>query len=52
MKTKQVKQLQCSVCGSSEALYITLANGDRLPSFRIRMADRTIVCNSCDTSIT
>ena len=36
----------CKGCGSSDALYITLHNGERLPSYVMRIGDG-IYCNAC-----
>jgi hypothetical protein len=36
----------CAVCGSNEALYITLKNGERLPSYVMRLG-QGIFCNEC-----
>ena len=36
----------CKGCGSSEALYVTLGNGERLPSYVMRIGDG-IYCNPC-----
>ena len=36
----------CKACGSSEALYIQLANGERLPSYVMRIGEG-IYCNAC-----
>jgi hypothetical protein len=33
-------------CGSNDALYITLKNGERLPSFSMRIG-QGIICNGC-----
>jgi len=34
----------CKGCGSGDALYITLGNGERLPSYVMRIGDG-IYCN-------
>jgi hypothetical protein len=36
----------CMECGSNEALYVTLGNGSRLPSYTIKIGIG-IVCNGC-----
>ena len=36
----------CKGCGSSEALYVTLRNGDRLPSYTYAIG-KGIICNGC-----
>ena len=43
--TKKSKPV-CMECGSNEALYITLGNGKRLPSYTIKIGVG-IVCNGC-----
>ena len=46
-KTRKTKILPtCKACGSNEALYITLKNGERLPSYVMRLGDG-IYCNKC-----
>ena len=37
----------CVNCGSNETLYITLKNGERLPSYVIKIG-KGIWCNPCD----
>jgi hypothetical protein len=37
----------CVSCGSNEALYITLKNGERLPSYVMKIG-RGIWCNKCN----
>lgn len=37
----------CTQCGSNEALYITLANGERLPSYVMKIG-QGIFCNPCN----
>lgn len=37
----------CVSCNSNEALYITLGNGERLPSYVMRIG-AGIWCNSCN----
>jgi len=44
-KTKK-RELTCMACNSNEALYITLSNGERLPSFTIRIG-QGVICNKC-----
>ena len=39
-------QAACKGCGSSDALYIQLRNGERLPSYVMRIGDG-IYCNAC-----
>lgn len=36
----------CKSCGSNDALYVTLRNGERLPSYVMKVADG-IYCNDC-----
>lgn len=36
----------CKGCGSSEALYIQLRNGEKLPSYVMRIGEG-IYCNAC-----
>ena len=36
----------CVSCNSNEALYFTLANGEKLPSYTLRIGIG-IFCNSC-----
>jgi hypothetical protein len=36
----------CKACGSSDALYVELGNGKRLPSYVMRIGDG-IYCNAC-----
>jgi len=36
----------CKGCGSNEALYVSLHNGERLPSYVMRIGDG-IYCNAC-----
>jgi hypothetical protein len=36
----------CKGCGSSDALYVELGNGKRLPSYVMRIGDG-IYCNPC-----
>jgi len=36
----------CITCGTNENLYITLGNGEKLPSYTIAIG-RGIVCNDC-----
>lgn len=47
-KTKK-REITCMACGSNDALYITLKNGERLPSFTMRIG-QGIICNSCKES--
>ena len=43
----KVKKIQvCKECGSSDALYVTLGNGEKLPSYVMRIGDG-IYCNDC-----
>jgi len=37
----------CVNCGSNEALYITLKNGERLPSYVMKIGEG-IWCNPCN----
>jgi hypothetical protein len=41
-KTKPV----CMECNSNEALYVTLKNGERLPSYTYAIG-KGIICNGC-----
>lgn len=36
----------CMECGSHDSLFITLSNGERLPSYTIKIG-QGILCNSC-----
>lgn len=36
----------CVKCGTHEGLFITLRNGERLPSYTIKIGEG-IVCNAC-----
>ncbi len=36
----------CKACGSSDALYVELRNGEKLPSYVMRIGDG-IYCNPC-----
>lgn len=46
-KTRKNKSLPvCVQCGSNEALYVTLKNGERLPSYVMRLG-KGIFCNPC-----
>lgn len=36
----------CRKCGSNEALFITLRNGEKLPSYVMRIGEG-IYCNEC-----
>lgn len=40
------KAATCNGCGSSEALYVQLRNGERLPSYVMRIGEG-IYCNAC-----
>ena len=42
---KKIKPI-CMECGSNEALYITLRNGERLPSYTMKIGIG-IICNGC-----
>ena len=44
-KTKK-REITCMACGSNDALYVTLKNGERLPSFTMRIG-QGIICNGC-----
>jgi len=37
----------CTLCGTYDGLFITLRNGERLPSYKIKIG-QGIVCNECD----
>jgi len=43
------KQAVCIECGTNDGLYITLANGERLPSYRI-VIGVGVKCNECAES--
>ena len=43
------KQAVCVECNTHEGLYVTLANGERLPSYRI-VIGVGIKCNECADS--
>lgn len=46
-KTRKSKTLPtCVKCGSNEALYVTLKNGEKLPSYVMRIG-QGIFCNPC-----
>jgi hypothetical protein len=47
MKTKLPT---CKNCGSNEALYIKLSNGERLPSFVMKIGNG-IWCNACNQAL-
>jgi hypothetical protein len=36
----------CKACGSSDALYVHLSNGEKLPSYVMRIGEG-IYCNPC-----
>lgn len=38
--------IACKGCGSSDALYVQLRNGERLPSYVMRIGEG-IYCNAC-----
>jgi hypothetical protein len=38
--------IACKGCGSSDALYVQLHNGERLPSYVMRIGEG-IYCNAC-----
>ena len=43
----KTKVLQvCRKCGSNEALFITLRNGEKLPSYVMRIGEG-VYCNEC-----
>jgi hypothetical protein len=44
--TRKKATAKCKGCGSSDALYIQLANGERLPSYVMRIGEG-IYCNAC-----
>ena len=43
------EQAVCVECGTNDGLYITLANGERLPSYRI-VIGVGVKCNECAES--
>ena len=45
-KTRKKTLPVCVKCGSNEALYITLKNGEKLPSYVMRIG-QGIFCNTC-----
>ena len=45
-KTKPAPK--CARCESSDALYITLKNGAKLPAYAIDIASGAIYCHPCD----
>lgn len=48
MMSKRKKTLPiCSNCGSNDKLYVTLGNGEKLPSFVIKIG-QGIWCNECN----
>ena len=47
LKTKKRASAICSRCGSSEAMYVSLKNGDRLPSYAINLSDGSKSCHPC-----
>lgn len=40
------KQAVCVECGTNDGLYVTLANGERLPSYHL-LIGIGIKCNEC-----
>ena len=44
--SKKKKEANCTGCGSSDALYIILKNGERLPSYVMRLGVG-IFCKPC-----
>ena len=46
MKTKKKNRLVCQECGDEEAMYVTLKNGEKLPSFVYRIGEGKF-CNYC-----
>ena len=40
------KLATCKGCGSSEALYVTLGNGEKLPSYVMKIGEG-IFCHEC-----
>ena len=45
MARKKIKPV-CIECATHDGLYITLGNGERLPSYHL-VIGKGIVCNSC-----
>ena len=45
-KTRKKTLPVCVKCGSNEALYVTLKNGEKLPSYVMRIG-QGIFCNIC-----
>ena len=41
---------KCMECDSNDALYVTLKNGERLPSYTIKIGIG-IVCNACKDKV-
>ncbi len=46
-KTKNRAAAVCSHCGSSEAMYVLLKNGGRLPSYALDLSTGLISCYPC-----
>jgi hypothetical protein len=45
--SKMTKKIAtCKGCGSSEALYVTLGNGEKLPSYVMKIGEG-IYCHPC-----
>jgi hypothetical protein len=42
---KKIKAI-CTYCGTHDGLFIVLKNGERLPSYTIKIGEG-IVCNEC-----
>jgi hypothetical protein len=46
MSKRERAKASCVKCGTYEGLFITLGNGERLPSYTIKIGEG-IVCNAC-----
>ncbi len=45
-KEEQKEKLVCSKCGTDD-LTVTLANGEKLPSYRYNISTGLVTCNTC-----
>jgi hypothetical protein len=46
MPKKNKQQASCKACNTIDGLYVTLKNGERLPSYVLKIGDG-IYCNTC-----
>ena len=46
MSKRERAKASCVKCGTYEGLFITLRNGERLPSYTIKIGEG-IICNGC-----